>query len=155
YSFGPDYQDWTKPGTHQTLLIPRGKNGADFERTLDDTHYFVRAAWSDGAKLSETAPHQYLLSSPADRLELTAWFSPQPIHDEAESVAEIRSASADHWKNYWSTGGAIDLSGNDDPRASELERRIVLSQYVMAVHDAGSLPPQETGLAANSWFGKF
>ncbi|HEY2828180.1 MAG TPA: hypothetical protein VGJ04_11330, partial [Pirellulales bacterium] len=51
--------------------------------------------------------------------------------------------------------GAIDLSGNDDPRAAELERRIVLSQYVMAVHDAGSLPPQETGLAANSWFGKF
>ena len=52
-------------------------------------------------------------------------------------------------------GGAIDLSGNDDPRAAELERRIVLSQYVMAVHDAGSLPPQETGLAVNSWFGKF
>ena len=49
----------------------------------------------------------------------------------------------------------IDLSGNDDPRAAELERRIVLSQYVMAVHDAGSLPPQETGLAVNSWFGKF
>jgi hypothetical protein len=53
------------------------------------------------------------------------------------------------------TGGAIDLSGNDDPRAAELERRIVLSQYVMAVHDAGSLPPQETGLGVNSWYGKF
>jgi hypothetical protein len=25
----------------------------------------------------------------------------------------------------------------------------------MAVHDAGSLPPQETGLGVNSWFGKF
>jgi hypothetical protein len=25
----------------------------------------------------------------------------------------------------------------------------------MAVHDAGSLPPQETGLGVNSWYGKF
>ncbi len=49
----------------------------------------------------------------------------------------------------------IDLSGTDDPRAAELERRVVLSQYVMAVHDAGSYPPQETGLGVNSWFGKF
>jgi protein-glucosylgalactosylhydroxylysine glucosidase len=155
YSFGPDYQDWTKPDAHQTLLIPRGKNGADFERTLDDTHYFVRTAWSDGAKLSETATHQYLLSGPADRLEFTAWFSSQPIHEVADTPAQVQAVSQKHWQNYWSTGGAIDLSGNDDPRAAELERRIVLSQYVMAVHDSGSLPPQETGLAANSWFGKF
>ncbi len=47
YSFGPDYQDWNKPDAHQTVLIPRGKNGVDFERTLDDTHYFVRTLWSD------------------------------------------------------------------------------------------------------------
>ncbi len=67
----------------------------------------------------------------------------------------MQAASREHWRQYWTTGGAIDLSGNDDPRAAELERRIVLSQYVMAVHDAGSLPPQETGLAVNSWFGKF
>jgi hypothetical protein len=25
----------------------------------------------------------------------------------------------------------------------------------MAVHDAGILPPQETGLGVNSWYGKF
>ena len=65
------------------------------------------------------------------------------------------AASRDDWKKFWMSGGAIDLSGNDDPRAAELERRIVLSEYVMAVHDAGSLPPQETGLGVNSWFGKF
>jgi hypothetical protein len=31
----------------------------------------------------------------------------------------------------------------------------VLSQYLMAIQSAGSLPPQETGLTYNSWFGKF
>jgi hypothetical protein len=36
-----------------------------------------------------------------------------------------------------------------------LERRVVLSQYLLAIQCAGSTPPQETGLTYNSWFGKF
>ena len=75
---------------------------------------------------------------------------PVPDHFAAAEAPRARTGS--------STGHAaarIDLSGNTDPRAAELERRIVLSQYVMAVHDAGSLPPQETGLGVNSWYGKF
>jgi hypothetical protein len=31
----------------------------------------------------------------------------------------------------------------------------VLSQYLMAIQCAGSLPPQETGLTCSSWYGKF
>ena len=154
-TFGPDYQDWTKPEAHETKLTRRGISGADFARTLDATHYDVRAKWSAGATLAEAGTHQYFLSGATGWMELTAWFSSEPIHGEPDSWAGVEAASREHWKNYWSRGGVIDLSGNEDPRAAELERRIVLSQYVMAVHDAGSLPPQETGLAVNSWFGKF
>jgi hypothetical protein len=154
-SFGPDYQDWSHPDSHQTVMTRRGDTAADFDRTLDSTHYTVRTKWSEGASLLETGKHQYLLSSQTDRIELTAWFSPTLIASDADSVATVQTASRDHWQHYWMSGGVIDLSGNDDPRAAELERRIVLSQYVMAVHDAGSLPPQETGLGVNSWYGKF
>ena len=49
----------------------------------------------------------------------------------------------------------VDFSACKDSRAKELERRVVLSQYLLAVNDAGSTPPQETGLTYNSWFGKF
>ncbi|TQJ35729.1 hypothetical protein [Arthrobacter sp. SLBN-122] len=70
----------------------------------------------------------------------------------ADSVA---SASAAYWPEFWSSGGAIELAATDDPRASELERRIVLSQYLTAVNCSGSLPPQETGLVCNSWRGRF
>ncbi|HXK03601.1 MAG TPA: glycoside hydrolase family 65 [Verrucomicrobiae bacterium] len=63
---------------------------------------------------------------------------------------ETFSASAQHWARFWSTGAAIDLSPSP-----ELERRVVLSQYLTAIQCAGSLPPQETGLTCNSWFGKF
>ena len=52
-SFGPDYQDWNKPEAHQTVLTRRAKYSATFARTLDETHYFVRAKWSDGGRLEE------------------------------------------------------------------------------------------------------
>jgi len=39
-------------------------------------------------------------------------------------------------------------------RAPELERRIILSQYLTRVQCAGNYPPQETGLTYNSWFGR-
>lgn len=154
-SFGPEYQDWTKPEAHTTILTRRGPSGADFARTLDATHYTVRARWSPAAALTETAPHEYLLSGHGSSLELTAWFSPDAVTAPADSVAAVEAASRAHWKHYWMTGGVVDFSGTADPRAAELERRIVLSQYIMAVHDAGSFPPQETGLAVNSWYGKF
>lgn len=154
-SFGPAYQDWNSPDKHQTIMIRRGSTSADFDRTLDATHYMVRARWSPGVTLAQAGKHQYLFSGRTDRIELSAWFSPRKISANADSAEAIFAASKAGWKNYWMTGGVIDLSGNKDPRAAELERRIVLSQYVMAVHDAGSFPPQETGLGANSWYGKF
>jgi hypothetical protein len=62
----------------------------------------------------------------------------------------VFQACAVHWANFWSNCAAIDLSASP-----ELERRVVLSQYLTAIQCAGSLPPQETGLTCNSWFGKF
>jgi hypothetical protein len=154
-SFGPDYQDWEHPDAHETVMTARGETGSDFARTVDDTHYFCRALWSAGASLKQTAKHQYLLSGTGNRLELTAWFSPTAIAGDADSAAAVEAESREQWKHYWMTGGALDLSGNEDPRAAELERRIVLSEYLMKVHDANDYPPQETGLGVNSWFGKF
>jgi hypothetical protein len=154
-SFGPGYENWEAPDLHRTVMTPRGKDGADFARTLDATRYLVRTRWTGGATLAETGKHQYLLTAHGNRIELTAWFSSGPPASDADTAAAVEAASREHWRDYWTHGGVIDLSGNDDPRAAELERRIVLSQYLMAVHDAGSLPPQETGLAVNSWFGKF
>ncbi len=58
-------------------------------------------------------------------------------------------------KNFWLNGAAVDFSGSKDPRAKELERRVVLSQYLTAIQCSGSRPPQETGLTTNSWYGKY
>jgi protein-glucosylgalactosylhydroxylysine glucosidase len=166
-AFGPEYQDCARPEAHETKVVlrhprpgplPKGEGeveGADFERTLDAMRYNVRMKWSAGGKLTEAGKHEYRLSGTVERIELTAWFAPRAIDGECDSVAEVQAASRDGWEKYWKKSGAIDLSGTDDPRAAELERRIVLSQYIMGAQEAGSLPAQETGLAANSWFGKF
>lgn len=71
------------------------------------------------------------------------------------TFSDVRAEAARFWQNYWNEGGMADFSHVADPRAAELERRVVLSQYLLAVNDGGSTPPQETGLTYNSWFGKF
>jgi hypothetical protein len=49
----------------------------------------------------------------------------------------------------------LDFSDCTDPGAMELERRVILSQYLTRIQCSGSFPPAETGLTYNSWFGKF
>jgi hypothetical protein len=75
------------------------------------------------------------------------------LHGFNDVFEPVRASAAEHWQKFWTSGGAIDFEGTDDPRANEIERRIVLSQYLTAIQN-GSLPPQETGLLCNSWFGK-
>lgn len=42
-----------------------------------------------------------------------------------------------------------------DPRAKELERRVVLSLYLVGAQEAGFVFTSESGLIQNSWVGKF
>jgi hypothetical protein len=86
---------------------------------------------------------------------LTVAFTPAPVAEPLPAFEDASRAARDHWNRFWSTGGAIELSGSTDPRWRELERRIVLSQYLTAIQCAGRFPPQESGLTFNSWEGKF
>ncbi len=48
----------------------------------------------------------------------------------------------------------LTSAGSKDTRAPELERRMVLSQYLTKLQCSSNFPPQETGLTYNSWYGK-
>jgi len=106
---------------------------------------------------NDTPPYHYVLSAQGkDRLEFTCAFSPAPISKARLTVGKSFKETSDHWKHFWSTGGAIDLSGSKDPRWFELERRIVLSQYESAAQSAGSFPSSEAGLMEiDPWRGQF
>jgi hypothetical protein len=147
--------DWTKPERHTTKLNHRGEQRMDFERKLDDDFYFAGLKWSRGGAFTQKSAHEFLLGANSGNLEFICAFSPKPVAGNLPRFNRTQSASADHWEKFWSDGGAIDLSDSTDSRAEELERRIVLSLYNTAIHCAGSLPSQETGLLYNTWFGKF
>ena len=70
----------------------------------------------------------------ANRLDLVARFAPEERQRTPPSFDAIASDStATAWERFWLSGAAIDFAGTTDPRALELERRVVLSQYLTAV----------------------
>lgn len=148
--------DWSRPEAHETVFTPDGSDGGHFARILDRDHYEVAARWSAGASIANTARHEYQIMSDGRRpgLELVCEFAPQATAP-VPVFARVRQNARAHWNQFWQTGGALDLSGSKDPRWFELERRIVLSQYLTAIQEAGKNPPQETGLTYNTWEGKF
>jgi hypothetical protein len=99
-------------------------------------------------------PHKIVITPAGNRSNFSFHFTKDSVLSNNREENIFR-ASAEGWKNYWSSGAAIDFAACTDPRAAELERRVVTSQYLMKVNNAGSLPPAETGLLKNSWYGKF
>ena len=148
--------DWSQPDAHETIFSQDKINVGHFERKLDNDTYVVDATWSPGATITNTARHQFEIrpDKKSDSLELVCEFAPKS-NSQLTSFGQSRQEAAKYWSQFWMTGGAIDLSGSKDPRWFELERRIVLSQYLTAIQDAGAHPPQETGLTYNTWEGKF
>jgi hypothetical protein len=144
-----------KPDSHTTRMNVAGDNAVVFDRRLDDDRYQVAVGWSGEAVVAERQAHQYELKPQDGVFEIVVSFSREPEIEPLPTFAEVKAASVEHWPEFWQSGGAIDLSESKDPRWRELERRIVLSQYLMAVNEAGSLPPQEAGLVNNGWHGKF
>jgi hypothetical protein len=149
--------DWQQPARHRTHLISQKPGGARLRRVVDADEYFVSLDWHTPASFSSGAEHQFVLSPSRQdpRLEFVAAFSPRPFGASLPDARAAFSEAGKHWARFWNEGGAIELMESRDPRASELERRIVLSQYQTAIQCAGSMPPQETGLTVNSWYGKF
>lgn len=164
--------DWSSENKHSTEIISEQDHFMYLRRTLNNDKYFVKVFFTKGAKVTQTGKHSFSVSSLSDELELICWFSSKEMYsDEIDSKKEINSdkeiapdnplyldvanESKAHWESYWSNGGIIDFKGSTDKRAHELERRVILSLYLMAIQCAGSLPPQETGLTFNSWYGKF
>ena len=155
--------DWEQPNSHHTTLISQTGKRAELRRVLDADEYFVAINWTGQETFLTEKPQSFLLTpakarTPSRRnssLEFVAAFSLHLSKKTLPGVAATFAANAEHWRSFWTRGGAIELADSRDSRAPELERRIVLSQYLTAIQCAGSRPPQETGLTVNSWYGKF
>lgn len=151
-----DACDWSTDRPVTITLDRQGKNETLLQVQIDETSYYIRLSWTGKASLRQVGNAEWRLSTKEKDITVACQFSPSSIETNSllDYATALRSAT-DHWQEYWERGGIIDFSKVSDARAHELERRVILSQYLMAVNDAGDTPPQETGLTYNSWFGKF
>ncbi|HEY0041138.1 MAG TPA: hypothetical protein VGB71_10775, partial [Flavisolibacter sp.] len=147
--------NWPVNANHTSSIVKQDKTRAVINHILDSSYYLVSVGY-DQANIRQTAKHIFLLEPKTTQssFEATVSFSPPTELPFSFRYQQIKKSSENAWMNYWQSGGAIDFSGSTDKRAFELERRIILSQYLMKTQEAGNYPPQETGLTYNSWFGK-
>jgi hypothetical protein len=152
----PGY-DFASEDKHRSAILRSYEKQAIVKRQLDSTTYYMHIAWNGAGSFSKRQKeHEYALNPASNNriFEFTATFSRDSIFEKSDFTT-TESNSTEHWKQFWSSGAAIDFSDCTDSRAFELERRVVLSQYLTKIQCSGSLPPQETGLTMNSWYGKF
>ncbi|MCW3837720.1 hypothetical protein ACFQ1E_16875 [Sphingomonas canadensis] len=154
-SINPDPSDWNSPDGHSTLLLKRTAGLVQVQRNIDDTLYYTTIA-AAGAEIGPAGAHRYRVTAKGSpRLQAQVVFGQADAPPAPAAFAKQAVAAEAHWRRFWKSGGAIDFSGSTDPRAKELERRVVLSQYLAAINQSGAVPPQEEGLFSNSWNGKF
>jgi hypothetical protein len=164
--------EWGRPAAHRTVVRAReelapGVPSWTVGRRLDRTAYWVRLT-APGAQLSQTGPHDLVVGRVAQGprpswtdgvlpratawLELVVEFAPTAPAAPPNVETCLVNAAVD-WKDYWNRGGALEVRG-PDPQAAEIERRAVLSHYLLRVNSVGLQPRCETGLLLNADRGK-
>ncbi len=142
-------------GKHKSILINKSSNTALLQHILDATAYYVSMQWKNAATIKEKSNH-YFIVAPAktNSFEFSCRFEKNKKSTIVPSFTSTADNSKSQWIKFWQSGAVVDFSGSTDVRAVELERRIILSQYLTKIQCAGNFPPQETGLTYNSWYGK-
>lgn len=139
----------------QSVIESSTSNSAIIRCTADLTNYFVALSWEEDAVLKQIGVNDYFLESlgKKDVLHVVCAFTEHRPTSTC-TTSDIIACSTSWWKRYWENSAAIDFSQCNDPRARELERRTVLSRYLCTVNCSGNMPPQESGLTYNTWFGR-
>lgn len=148
--------NWEAEDLHTTTLQEEGERRWTVTRTVDDFVYRVEIHLGQAASLKMIGPHQLLVTPTENTIEINLGFTQES--SRPCTVVEFdgcESASAEAWHSFWEEGGFVDVTDSTDSRKDELQRRILLSRYLLAIQCSGSTPPPETGLTCNSWYGKF
>lgn len=155
--------DWEKPNSHQTTVKKHRENSWYLERRLDQDFYYVAIKTETKVEFENPKEHEFVIRALEDSLCFTCSFEKElSFHKEVNgyreeelSFSKVVNSSITSYRNFWDNGAIVDFSGSIDQRAKELERRVILSLYLLKIQSCGSMPPQETGLTCNSWYGKF
>ncbi|WP_136194134.1 hypothetical protein [Actinomyces procaprae] len=157
---------WGEEPEGEVFLREAGQWGAVVERRIDTTAYRITLTWDAPAAAALTDARTLVLAPARGTATLGVVAAFAPVSGPGselyaapatppDDVDAVLASSAAFWEEYWNSGAAVELAGSTDSRAAELERRIVLSQYLLRAGGGGLTPPQESGLVTNTWRGKF
>ncbi|KAK0451429.1 Six-hairpin glycosidase-like protein [Desarmillaria tabescens] len=152
---GPFVGNWDAPANHTTSIgIDVDDHNAEITHTLDEAS-FITSFDSDTFTISRDSPdaHRYTIlpgdSTATFRLAISYGIT-SPGGRTSYEATDVSSRTT--WDAFWSQSGFVDVfTESSDPRADELQRRIILSRYLLRVNEAGDTPPQESGLVNNGW----
>lgn len=151
-----DAADWENSKKHFSNVVYSDPNTAVIERKIDGTTYYVVLKWEGNATFSNVADNHYKLTPEDNVISISVNYTPEKPQKIKETFYydQALKANLKQWPSWWNKGAIVDFGKCTDSRASELERRVVLSQFLTYINCANSTPPQETGLTYNSWFGR-
>jgi hypothetical protein len=153
----PWHGHWDMEDRHST--VPElGSRKVVFKRQVDDTRYTTTWQWNDedAIFLDRTPKHAYILIPSGNSIEFSCVFGVDETDDPTPDYKKTEDLTSESWKDYWNSGGAVDLSESKDERWKELERRVVLSQYLMKTQSSGLWPPSELSLmGVDPWSTQF
>ena len=150
-----DASDWTNTDRHTCRQLAYTEHSTVLEHRIDNTTYYIYISWEGKANFSSL--HAFELIPHDNELAFSVEYSPvlRDINaDKAFRFSDAQKATQKFWHQWWTETAFADFSQCTDPRAKELERRVVLSQYLTRINCANNMPPQETGLTYNSWYGR-
>lgn len=137
---------------HTTTLNTKHTKDFDAQVThkIDSATILISLA-GDAFNITRDSPsaHRYSIrpSKKTSSLSLSVNFRLNGTTLTVPSPSNVFKSSKNEWEQYWSTSGFVDLyTGSSDPRADELQRRIILSRYLMRVNEASDHPPQEVSV---------
>ncbi|KAG6849133.1 hypothetical protein H0H93_011043 [Arthromyces matolae] len=143
----PFVGNWNAAPNHTTSLQLKGDNGATILHTMVAATFKTSVVGNDFEISRDSAEeHRYTVqpSTKSSTFSLTINYGLPADQGTPPSTEDVFVSSTKAWEDYWSTSGFVDvLTGSTDPRAEELQRRIILSRYLMRVNEAGDTPPQE------------
>ncbi|KAL4933775.1 uncharacterized protein BDV17DRAFT_286587 [Aspergillus undulatus] len=157
----PFVGDWAAVSAHTSVLKELTARKAVITHSLGGTAYLNIIEWEQAGHIQGplNGTHRYLLqpTGKTNSFTFTTGFFPstKDKNGTTKLFAAVKQASTQWWANYWESGAFLDLTRSNSPDVLELQRRIILSQYLLAVNSAGKDPPQESGLQNNGWYGKF
>lgn len=147
--------DWQNDNEHRSILLESTENYALIQRVIDNAEHYVALQWQGSAELNQVDPHLFRLQPKQTNIDLAiSVLQEKPLSIPSTLFTAVQDRAATALQTFWHSGAALDFSGSSYMQADELERRIVLSRYLMYVQSRAAIPTQETGLTSSSWYGK-